>query len=204
MKKLILIALVAAAGAVWADSVVYWAAAETAAANGDTSGGGNAGAYSGYYCTVAKAAELFGGANTVDGVTAYLTDNYLAGLAALQASATSQADVPAEVSSGKAGQLTGRSYANGQYALTATYGNPLIGGEYLAMLFYANGGDYQFRVMANDPTDMLGGNAQFSDNALVSAGQAGSWTNPVPEPTSGLLVLLGLAAFALNRKGAAA
>lgn len=203
MKNLILAFAAAFAGAAIAVPT-YWAAAETAAANADKSGGAQATSYSGYYCTVAMAEELFGtGVNTVDAVTSYLADNYDTGLAALRSSAASQSGVPVEVASGKAGQLTTRSYAEGQYELSAKYGTALVGSEYLAMLFYDNGSAREFRVMVNDTFDITQGNALFSDSGLASdrAAESGAWTAvTVPEPTGGLLILLGLAGLSLRRR----
>jgi len=184
----------------------YWAAAETEAATVDLSGGDNVSSYSGYYCTLATAAKLFGGASTVDAVTEYLSSgNYEAGKLALANSAKDDKKVEI-VTADKAAQLTPSGYVDGRYGFEVKYTASLatIGSEYLAMLFYDNGDDHMFRVMVNDPTDAANGNALFSDDTLASAysqGKSGSWT-AAPEPTSGLLLLLGLAGLALKRKRA--
>jgi len=48
------------------------------AATGDTSGGGKASSYLGYYCTAATAGSLFGSTfgSTLDDMTTYLADNF--------------------------------------------------------------------------------------------------------------------------------
>jgi len=175
----------------------YWAAAETAAATSDKSGGTAVSSYSGYYCTVATAASLFGGASDIDTVTMYLAHHFDSAQTALQTESAKYSG-----GAGAAGQLKDVSYGMGQYDLSATYGDALVGSTYLAMLFYANGDDLQVRVMMNDATgaDMSQGNVAFNDRTGATAGTAGNWTNAVPEPTSGLLLLLGMAGLALKRK----
>jgi len=186
----------------------YWAAAESKAATGDTSKGDNVDSYSGYYCTVATAAALFAGANTVESVTTYLIGNYMAGQLALAASVTEGGKTAEIVTADKAAQLTPTGYVDGRYGFEAKYTASLatVGSEYLAMLFYDNGSDHLFRVMVNDPTDAANGNALFTDDAIASefsAGKSGEWTPAgVPEPTSALMLLLGVAGLALRRKRA--
>jgi len=177
----------------------YWAAAYTAAYGEDTTGGKATGYYSGYYCTVAKAQELFG-SSEVDAVTAYLKDNYI--MAQTQLAEASAAYLGGAGDVGKMGIV---DYANGQYGLKANYGNRLasVGSEYLAMLFYNDGQNRAVRAMVNDYDDTLNGNAFFTDNALASSSSAdksGAWVKTIPEPTSGLLLLLGVAGLALRRK----
>jgi len=177
----------------------YWAAAYTEAYSGDTSSGADVGMYTGYYCTIESAQTMFGGNNDVDSVTSYLATHYADGLAALKANAS------VDMGSAPVGQLTVRDYENGQYGLKATYGDPLVGSEFLAVLFYDadSSGTAAYRVMANDSETMQSlGCALFSDQALASGGKVGAWTGAVPEPTSGLLFLLGLAGLALRRKRA--
>ncbi len=48
----------------------------------------------------------------------------------------------------------------------------------------------------------LGANAALSFGDLVATQTAGNWTAVAPEPTSGLLLLLGMAGLALKRKRA--
>jgi len=71
------------------------------------------------------------------------------------------------------------------------------------LLFYASGGDRQVRVMMNDASgyDMSQGNVAFNDRAGATAGTFGDWTAAtIPEPTSGLLLLIGVAGLTLRRK----
>ena len=51
------------------------------------------------------------------------------------------------------------------------------------------------RAQATDPA-----NVKFASNTTINAG--GEWTQAAPEPTSGLLLLLGVAGLALRRKKA--
>lgn len=58
--------------------------------------------------------------------------------------------------------------------------------------------------IATGATTALGGAAQlsFDDSQLAGMQTAGNWTAVAPEPTSGLLLLLGMAGLALKRKRA--
>jgi len=175
----------------------YWVAAYTEAYSGDASvGDQGVDNYTGYYCTVKSAQDMFGeGVYDVDTATSYFSTHYADGLTALKANASVDGGVSG------VGQLTVRDFENGQYGLKATYGDSLVGSEFLAVLFYdADSDNAAFRVMANDPETMQSlGSALFSDKALASVGDVGPWT-AVPEPTSALLLLLGVAGLALKRK----
>jgi len=180
----------------------YWAAVETTAATGDKSDGANLNSYSAYYWTVGNAASLFGVASTLGAVETYLANNFADGRRALEISAGSS--TPAEIASvDKAAQLTSDGYVDGLYGFRATYGDALsssvLGSEYLAMLFYENGADQEFRLMT---TTLENGNLHFSADPFETVGNPGAWQQAVPEPTSALLILLGVAGLALKRKRA--
>jgi len=159
-----------------------WAAINTAAHPEDAKPStGSATQYEAYYCTVAAAQTMFGG-TTVDAINKYLVNNFVEGKAALGKTEGSVAiDQQA-------------SYAKGQYTFIEYYGTDIAQGEYLAVTFFDN---YAFRVFGTDNAVWDSGTLIFDDKA---AG-AGDWKT-VPEPTSGLLLLLGSALLALKRKRA--
>jgi len=141
--------------------------------------------YAAYYCTVAAAEQMFGG-STVDVINDYLVKNFSDGKAAMGKTAGSVAiDQQA-------------SYADGQYAFTEYYGTDIAQGEYLAVTFFENATLQAFRVFGKENAVWDVGTLTFDDQA---AGTVGDWTT-VPEPTSGLLFLLGSALLALKRKQA--
>jgi len=178
----------------------YWAAVETTAATGDASGGANLDSYSAYYWTVNEAADLFKVDHSLGAVETYLANNFTAGRDALATSAGSGAAAEV-VSADKAAQLTAEGYVNDLYGFRATYGDALsssvLGSEYLAMLFYENGADQEFRLMT---TTLENGNLHFSADPFETVGNPGAWQQAVPEPTSALLLILGVAGLALKRK----
>jgi len=70
--------------------------------------------------------------------------------------------------------------------------------DYLGIVLYSSGDESAVRVFSatSDGVTWLA-----DDSTTRSAGTAGAWT-AVPEPTSGLLLLLGVAGLALRRKRA--
>jgi len=189
----------AVAGVVLADQTSYWVAAYTEAYTGTDLSSANIGKYEGYYCTVEAAKALFGGASTADGITTYLSDaaNYATGYGAILEQAS------ASQGSAAVGALTQKAVVKDQYEFKSVYGDPLVGSSCLAVLFYDKDETKGFRVMESDTTAIAQSGALFSDKAIASDGAVGVWTAAtVPEPTSGLLLLLGVAGLALKRKRA--
>jgi len=156
-----------------------WAAINTEAYSGDPAPStASAGKYEAYYCTKAAAETMFGG-TTVDAINEYLVNNFVEGKAAL---ATGGVAIDQQA-----------GYAKGQYTFIEYYGKDIAQGEYLAVTFFDN---YAFRVFGKDNAVWDSGTLTFDDK---TAGTVGTWQT-VPEPTSGLLLLIGSALLALKRK----
>ena len=182
MKKLMTFAaaLMTAAGAF---AELSYAFVNTTGAKEETTGYPER--YTGYLCTQAMANELFGGNTTADGITGYLAEHYVdyatSGMTALE--------------------RYGDGFDDGEYSFIRQYQpGTLENGKYIAVVAYAGGEgeDDMFRVFES----MASGGVLEFDPAYGS-GSAGAWTQAaVPEPTSGLLLLLGVAGLALRRKRA--
>lgn len=139
--------------------------------------------YSAYLCTVESAKAMFGGDGSVASVTSYLSGNYTTGLESLATGGTAL--------------MTGE-YDLGQYTFANYNLSSSLLGDYLAVIAYASGDDKAIRVFSNTAA---GGNVVFDDEPGMGGGTAGAWTSAsVPEPTSALLLLLGVAGLALKRK----
>lgn len=142
--------------------------------------------YEAYYCTKDAAKGMFGGADTYQTITTFLTANmanYDSGMSALK-------------TGGVALPPYGEGFDEGIYSF-ATDVTPLtLGSEYLAVLAYT-GADAENRVRVFSNT---AGSSDLTFDPLQSKGVAGDWTTVnVPEPTSGLLLLLGVAGLAFRR-----
>ncbi len=71
----------------------------------------------------------------------------------------------------------------------------LVGGT--TYQFYYTSTDASGNVFTSGTRSVL---AQANSTAQVAFGSTGSWTAAVPEPTSGLMLVLGIAGLALKRK----
>jgi len=167
---------------------VNWVTVETAAATGDTASGLASMANYSAYCLTATAAEELFASSALAAVTDYLKTHYETGRSGVAASGTA---------------LTSGSYGLGQYSFTEYSASAVAGQDYLAILFYDKADSHEFRVFGKDSAAVYDTNVVFDDQT-AAAGTFGSWTTPgaVPEPTSGLLLLLGIAGLALKRERA--
>ena len=174
-------------GAVAAFAAPYSAELTATGKNNETEGYTDR--YAAYLCTTEATKGYFGGNSSVDTVTGWLKVNYATGLAALDHDREKTAMAPYGEG--------GRSFDEGEYSFTKYFQSGLSG-DYLAVLAYAENGENWFRVFGNE-ADMDG---TLTIDLSSGAGVAGGWTQAVPEPTSGLLLLIGLAGLALKRKRA--
>lgn len=135
--------------------------------------------YSAYFCTVETAKKLFGG-STVAAIQEYVTYHY----------ATS---VPGSTA------FTDPYFSDDAYTLDRYDGTVYNSADYVALAFY---GDHKFRVYGEGSAQLLNGSLIFDDKSAL-AGTVGEWTTAsyiVPEPSSGLLLLMGWAMLALRRR----
>ena len=108
----------------------------------------------------------------------------------------------------EANDLVDDGYVDGVTA--SVYGNGVDVNGYLVIFDAATTGAATYAYVsdtASGATTALGGMAMlsFDDAQLADMQTASNWTSlgsPVPEPTSGLLLLLGMAGLALKRKRA--
>jgi len=128
------------------------------------------------------------GSGDIGAVTEHFVDHFAVGQAKLASSGTALDQVGWD---GK---------GNGQYGFTGVVasGSQSVA-EYLGIVLHSSGDTDAVRVFSatSDGTRWIA-----DDSVTRGAGTAGDWAKAVPEPTGGVLLLLGLAGLALERKRA--
>jgi len=157
----------------------YWAAIETTAYDkASGSGAGDTASYACYYCTAVSAAERFSG-TSVSAIESYLNtgDNF--------------STVKAMAS------FDSVAFSDGEYHILDYTPEAFTAADYIAIAFY---GDEAYRVYGLNSA-VLTPNGQLAFNeSYATSGSVGIWQQAVPEPTSGLLLLIGVAGLALRRR----
>lgn len=184
MKKL-MIMLVGVMAMATSYAAATWAYLDTIGANNEvTSDIAN---YSAYYCTASTAGSIFSGASTQEAITSYLAANYI------------------DYSAGIAGMTAmipyGEGFDDGVYTFVPPVQGGLTDGSYIAVVAYLGEGGDKFRVFESSvDTD---GNLSFDPEIgpQYDGGTASAWTAAaIPEPTTSILMLFGLACLALRRR----
>ena len=163
-----------------AQAMPTWATRNTTAHPGDTSpSDARAMNYSAYLCTVETAEALFGTTALAE-IEEYITYHY---------SKTAEGTK----------ELKDPYYVDGSYTLDCYDGTVYSSADYIAVAFY---GDHKFRVYGEGSAQLVNGSLVF-DDASAAQGTVGDWktaSNVIPEPSSGLLLMMGGALLALRRR----
>ncbi len=191
MKKLIIAAAVACVAALTQAATVSWSITGLKGSDGNTLASGAA--Y--IFCTkgtsqttVAAVTAAIDGLNAAD-LKTYLTDNSLSALTSTISGGEASISGVDLASSGVPASTTGvRIFAvivddasfgdDVKYVVTGTSGS------------------------VKPPAAGTSNNAGFTLDGATATASASNWTAAAPEPTSGLLLLLGVAGLALKRKRA--
>ena len=157
-----------------------WATLNTVAHSGDTSpSDALAMNYSAYLCT-AETAEMLFGSTALAEIEEYITHHY-----SKTAEGTKALENP--------------YYVDGSYTLDCYDGTVYSSADYIAVAFY---GDREFRVYGNGSAQLVNGSLVF-DDASAPQGTVGDWrtaSDVIPEPSSGLLLMVGGVLLTLRRR----
>lgn len=176
MKKIIVMALVAVVGVVANAATVKWSASGVMAEDGVTKAGSSYTAY--VYCLSDSSGTL--ATTTVDAAVAGIGNK----------------DV--------SGSLGNKSFTSGMFA-AQTVGTVAVGGnpETVSLFAIVANSDFSKYFVLDSTTvtlDVDSGTYTAKWTAVNNTADSWKSSGSVPEPTTGLLVLLGMAGLALKRK----
>jgi len=175
MKKLMIVAAVALFAGMSQAAQVAW---------------GNVGSTSGLYAL-----------NGTSKITAANATAWGLTLTLMHLDGTPTASSTSSINSMTAGQLQNATW-NYTFGTDATTGDKF----YIHAVMNVDGKDYEMDIAKDNPFALTAVNNTGTDTFTWAAGNYGGamWSEvaPVPEPTSGLLMLLGMAGLALRRRRA--